>query len=64
MWIDEYFGSPFGNGSEVFGTRIDRADDNHKKHKQEHKMRKVIGKQDSTRIRFVLFVLKQISSPT
>ena len=56
---------------EVFGTRIDRADDNHKMRKEEHKKHKVVGKQDSTRIRFVffvfffvLFVVKQISSPT
>jgi hypothetical protein len=55
----------------MFGTRIGRADDNHKMRKEEHRKPKVIGKQDSTRIRFALFVfffahfvLKQISSPT
>jgi hypothetical protein len=55
----------------VFGARIDQANENHKKRKQEHKKHKMVGKQDSTRLSFVLFalffalfVLKQISSPT
>jgi hypothetical protein len=58
-------------GAEVFGTRIDQANENHKKLKHQHKKHKVVGKQDSTRLRFVLFalffalfVLKQISSST